>query len=311
MKVGITGADGFIGSRLCDYIETQGHASIRCVRAGAGAGSDRRVIGSDFDVHRMSVALSGVEAVVHLAARAHILKETEVDPEGAYHRDNVILTRTLAKAAVLAGVKRFVFVSSIGVNGSKTYQVPFSEPDPPVPTELYAQSKLVAENVLWDISSKTGLEVVIIRPPLVYGPGAGGNFQRLIRLSASGWPLPIEGVVNRRSLIGVTNLCDFISLCVTHARAANQLFLIAEPVSYSTAEIVTAVRCALGMPKRMFYIAPFFLGLIVRMLGKGPEFDKFCGSLEISSSKARTLLGWCPRVTFEEEVFRSAQAIIR
>lgn len=298
----VTGADGFIGGALCSCLEAAGYAVIRIVRKQKGPGANRRVVADLASSNFLDSALDGADAIFHLAGRAHVLRETDADPAVAYERNNVIATERLVRAACQAGVRRFVFLSSIGVNGNQTDGFAFTESDVPAPVELYARSKLRAEELLKNFCRQTSLELVIVRPPLVYGPGAAGNWQRLVRLAASGWPLSIGSVGNKRSLIGVRNLCDFLVVCAVHPAAVDEVFLVAEPRAYSTCELLSSVSRALGRPDPLLRVPVGILRLLAIAIGKRAMFDKLCGSLEVSSEKARRLLGWAPKVTFEDEL---------
>lgn len=304
--IAVTGADGFIGAAVCGRLEGAGHEVVRIVRRRQGEGVNRRVV-EDLAKADLVPVLEGSNVVLHLAGRAHVLVETLEDPAKAFERENVLVTARVAEAAVRAKVKRLVFVSSIGVNGSQTYGSPFRESDVPAPVEPYAQSKLRAEKVLASVAERSSLECVIVRPPLVYGPGAPGNFARLVRWAARGLPLPSMALNNRRSLIGVQNLCEFLELCCEARSAAGHTFLVAEPELYSTAQIVTALAKALNKPSRVLFAPPALLRLGAMLIGKRQELEKLCCSLEVSSEKARRLLGWKPRVSFDEEMSRVAQ----
>jgi nucleoside-diphosphate-sugar epimerase len=292
-------------------MEEQGARVLRIVRRGQGPGRERRVSGNLETASDLEGVLAGAGCVVHLAARAHVLNETESDPVAAFQRANVEATQRLARAAVAAGVRRFVFVSSIGVHGNATCGTPFTELDEPAPTELYARSKLQAEQALRVLAAETGLEVVVVRPPLVYGPGAEGNFHRLVRLAASGVPLPLGSIRNRRSLIGVDNLAQFLVLCCRHPAAAGQVFIAAEPDVHSTPGLIAALADALGRPDRIFPCPEALLRAGAVLLGRGAEFAKLCGSLEASSAKARELLQWQPATPFVEQLRRIAAAYLR
>jgi nucleoside-diphosphate-sugar epimerase len=300
----VTGADGFIGSTLCAALEEQHFPVARIVRRPDGLGRDRRVADLQ-SVHDFAGLLRDANVIVHLAGRAHVLRETQADPDAAFRRLNVDVTVRLAEAAAAAGVRRFVFVSSIGVNGNQTQGSPFTESNEPAPVEPYARSKLEAERALMEFCSRHDLEWVIVRPPLVYGPGAKGNFQRLVQLAASGVPLPLGSIRNRRSLIGVENLADLLILCATHPAAAGQTFLAAEPEVHSTAELISSLASALGRPNRVFGFPVGVLRACAATLGRRAEFEKLCGSLEISPHKAQQRLGWRPRVTFADQIARS------
>jgi UDP-glucose 4-epimerase len=307
----ITGADGFIGRRLCSLMEEQGVEVLRIVRRTQGPGRERRVAGSLETATDLESVLAGAECVVHLAARAHVLHEVDADPAVAFQRANVEATQKLARAAVAAGVRRFVFVSSIGVHGNATYGTPFTELHEPAPAELYARSKLQAEQALSALAAATGLELVIVRPPLVYGPGAEGNFRRLLRLAASGVPLPLGAIRNRRSMIGVDNLAHLLVLCSRHPTAAGQVFIAAEPEVHSTPGLIAALAEALGRPSRIFRFPEKLLHAGAALIGRGGEFAKLCGSLEASSAKARDLLQWQPSTSFVEQLRRVAAEYLR
>ncbi len=309
--VAVTGGDGFIGARLCSLLEAQGVRAIRLVRNQQGPGADRRVIGNLEAASNLDAALAGTECVVHLAARAHVLRETDPDPAAAFHQTNVEATLHLARAAVRARVRRFVFASSIGVHGNATHGAPFTEEHDPAPVEPYAQSKLLAEQSLRTLAAETGLELVIVRPPLVYGPGAAGNFRRLLQLAASGIPLPLGSLRNRRNLIGVDNLAEFLALCCRHPAAPGQSFIAAEEEVHSTPGLIAALASALGRPNRIFRCPEGLLRAGATILGRGAEFAKLCGSLEASSAKARNMLGWRAQISFEEQLHRAAAAYLQ
>ena len=302
--IAVTGADGFIGAPLSVALEAQGFAVARIVRKAQGPGRDRRV--ADLRaVQDYAALLRDVSIVVHLAGRAHVLNETEADPRAVFRSINVDATMRLAEAAACAAVRRFVFVSSIHVNGVQTHGLPFTEEDDPAPREPYGQSKLEAERALVDFCGGRPMELAIVRPPLVYGPGVKGNFQRLVRLAASGLPLPLGGIHNRRNLIGLENLVDLLILCATHPAAAGQVFLAAEPQARSTADLIATLAQALGRPDRVFNFPVGVLRACATAIGRGADFEKLCGSLEVSSLKAQRVLGWAPRMTFAEQIARS------
>ena len=309
--VAVTGADGFVGARLCSLLEGQGTRAVRLVRNEKGPGADRRVTGNLETATNLDEVLAGVDCVVHLAGRAHVLRETEADPVAAFHRTNVEATLHLARAAVRARVRRFVFASSIGVHGNATHGTPFTEQHQPEPVEPYARSKLQAEQSLLSLAAETGLDLVVVRPPLVYGPGAAGNFRRLLRLAASGVPLPLGSIRNRRNLIGVDNLAEFLALCCRHPAARGQIFIAAEAEVHSTPGLISALASALGRPNRIFRCPAGLLRACATMLGRRGEFTKLCGSLEASSAKARDMLGWRTATSFDEQMRRVAAAYVQ
>jgi nucleoside-diphosphate-sugar epimerase len=250
--------------------------------------------------------LKNVEVVVHLAARAHILKEKSADPLGDFRQVNLEGTLNLALQAAKSGVKRFVFISSVGVNGSQT-QIghSFSEVDQPNPHNAYAISKLEAEQGLLRISNESGLEVVIIRPPLVYGLNAPGNFGSLLRAVHRGWPLPLGAVHNQRSLVALDNLVDFIITCINHPQAANQTFLVSDGQDLSTSELVRCMAQVAGLSAHLLPVPVWALKAGASLLGRGDVVQRLCGNLQIDISKARSLLGWVPPVSVEEGLRRA------
>ncbi|MCK4825734.1 NAD-dependent epimerase/dehydratase family protein, partial [bacterium] len=247
----VTGANGFIGKRLVQILSERGHSVCRCTR-NYSEYSDIAVgeIGPDTD---WKDAVDGVSTVIHLAGRAHVLNETVIDPLVEFRRTNVEGTLTLAQHSVHARVKRFIYISSIGVNGVQSSR-PFMDSDTPHPIEPYAISKYEAECGLRQIAKSSDMDVVIIRPPLVYGANAPGNFGRLMRVAYKGVPLPLGAVHNKRSLVALDNLVDFIVTCVGHPAAANQTFLISDGEDISTTELLQRLRLSLRVPIRLFPI---------------------------------------------------------
>jgi nucleoside-diphosphate-sugar epimerase len=240
-----------------------------------------------------------VDVVVHLAARVHALRDETVDSWEEYRRVNVKGTQALASAAVEHGVHRLVFVSTAKVNGESTPGGRFSEGDPPDPQDPYAESKWEAEEELHSLALKTGLEIVIVRSPLVYGPGVRANFLRLMKLVERPIPLPMPDIRNRGSLIGVANLADFLARCVGHPEAANETFLVSDGEDVSTRELVARIARALGCAARFLPVPELALRLVARLAGKEAVADRLFGSLVINSDKARRKLGWKPPVTLD------------
>ena len=253
-----------------------------------------------------SRALNGVAAVVHCAARVHIMHDTEADPLTAFRTVNVEGTLNLARQAADAGVKRFVFISSVKVNGEHTAPgIPFIETDAPNSQDAYGQSKHEAEQGLHRIAAETGMEVVIIRPPLVYGTGVKANFAALMRAVQRGWFLPLGAVHNQRSLVVLDNLVDFIVTCITHPQAANQTFFVSDGQDLSTTELVRGMARAAGVPARLLPVPVWVLQAGARLLGKEDAVQRLCGNLQVDISKARRLLGWVPPVSVEEGLRRA------
>jgi nucleoside-diphosphate-sugar epimerase len=306
VKVVVTGADGFIGAPTCQVLEQRGHLVRRVVRREQGPGQDRATVPDLAALREWSPILQGADAVVHLAARAHVMRETG-DPAEEFRRNNVDVTQRLIEAAIACGVRRFVFVSSIGVNGASTQARAFSETDEPNPIEPYARSKLACEQLLRSIPPAAGVEVAIVRPPLVYGPGAKGNLLRMLGLVASGLPLPLASVRNRRSLLAVDNLAEALALCLELPAAANQTFVLAEPDVRSTPEIFAALSAGMARGSRLFHFPVGLLRNASRLIGAAGTFDKLCSSLEVNAGKAYRELEWRPRPLFEEVMATTAR----
>jgi nucleoside-diphosphate-sugar epimerase len=310
MKVLVTGATGFIGHALLAQLVELEHIQVLALSRQAPTESVTGVKylhGWDLTSKtRWQLELAGVHALVHTAARAHVLNDRVADPLAEFRRVNVVGTLQLVKKAAEMGVKRFLYVSSIGVNGvqSASGEV-FSEKDIPNPNNAYAISKWEAEQGLLQIAAESGLEVVIIRPPLVYGHNAPGNFGSLIRAVQRGWPLPLGAVNNQRSLVGLDNLVDFIVTCLTHPRAANQTFLVSDGQDLSTTDLVRGMAQAAGVPARLLPVPVWALQAGATLLGRGDAVQRLCGNLQVDISKARNLLGWVPPVSVEEGLWRA------
>jgi len=249
--------------------------------------------------------LFGITTVVHLAARVHVMHDTEADPLMAFRVVNVEGTLNLTRQAAAAGVKRFVFISSVKVNGELTQSGrAFTEADSPDPQDAYGLSKHEAEQGLRQLAVDTGMEVVIIRPPLVYGPGVKANFAALMRAVQRGWPLPLGAVPNQRSLVALSNLVDFIVTCIAHPQAANQTFLVSDGQDLSTTELVRGMARAAGVPARLLPVPVWALQAGATLLGKGGAVQRLCGNLQVDISKARQLLGWVPPISIDEGLRR-------
>lgn len=302
----ITGANGFVGKRLCDALSALGCPLLGIVRTGAVnmafPAMDVGEINNDTD---WSLALPGATTVVHLAARVHVMKERLANPLSAFFAVNVEGTLNLARQAAASGVKRFVYISSIKVNGERTQPgLPFTEMDEPKPTDDYALSKLEAERGLHKIALETDMDLVIVRPPLIYGPGVKANMAALVSAVQKGWPLPLGAIHNRRSLIAVDNLVDFVLICTTHSLAANQTFLVSDGHDLSTTELIQGISRAANMPDRLMPIPVGVLKFMGCMVGKCDVVGRLCDNLQIDSSKARTLLDWTPPISVKEGLRR-------
>ena len=310
MKVLLTGATGFVGSRVLHRL-MDGHthqvvAALRHDYTGLPAGCDTTLIEGLTTSADWSVALNGVDVVIHLAARVHVMRESASDPLAEFRRVNVAGTLNLAQQAAAAGVRRFVYISSIGVNGnSTTWGHAFTADDTPNPHDPYSLSKYEAEMVLRQVSAETGMEVVIIRPPLIYGYGAPGNFGRLVKLVARAVPLPLASVRNRRSLMGLDNLVDFVLTCTHHLGAANETFLVSDGDDMSTPDLVRRMASAMDLPARLFPTPSIVIMILARIIGRRSIADRLCNSLQVDISKTYTLLGWKPPFTVDEGLRRA------
>jgi len=306
MKVLVTGANGFVGSVFCPHLAALGHEVVPTVRRPRENFHERIV----YDEASWRTALKGCDSVIHLAARAHVMQDQELDRLQAFRLNNVTTTIDLANRAVEMGVRRFVFMSTIKVNGEET--VPgcsFSPDDPAAPKDPYAISKWEAEQGLFEIAQRTGLEVVIIRSPLVYGPGVKGNFASLIKWTKIGIPLPLGAVHNRRSMIALDNLVNFTALCAdidASPNAKGQVFLVSDGEDVSTAELLRRVAKAYRCSSRLFSVPVGLMCLAARWMGKSSLADRLFRSLVIDDSKARQMLGWHPPVSMYEQLQKMA-----
>lgn len=316
MKALITGADGFVGRALAAHMSTQRHQVRTAVReprlefANLAAQHNWVLVsvGEIGPAAKWLPALNGVEAVVHLAARVHVMRDRAVDPLAEFRLVNVQGTERLAQMAAAAGVRRFVFLSSIKVNGDETPSgVPYQADDPLAPSDAYGISKREAEDALWQLANETEMEVVVVRPPLVYGPGVKGNFLTMMRWLSRGVPLPLGAIHNKRSLVGLDNLVDLIVRCIEHPAAANQIFLAGDGEDLSTTELLTRMGFALGRPARLVPVPAWMLTTAASLIGKNELSRRLCGSLRVDISKTRALLDWTPPVSVDEGLRATAQ----
>lgn len=300
----VTGASGFVGEALVRKLAAAGHAVTGVSRHGAEVNRpDMNCVKRYEDAAPL---MAGHACLVHLAARVHVMNDAAQDPLAAFRAANVTLTLNLARQAAAAGIKRFVFISSIKVNGEATLPgQPFTEHDAFAPQDPYGVSKMEAEQGLRQIAAETGLEVVIIRPPLVYGPGVRANFAALMQAVARGVPLPLGAINNRRSLVALDNLLDLIVTCLSHPAAANQTFLVSDGEDLSTPELVRRMARAVGKPARLLPVPLWLLDAGARLLGKQDQLQRLSGSLQLDISKNRDLLGWQPPINVNEGLRRT------
>ena len=305
----VTGASGFVGSSLLHRLAGEGRAVRGAYRHDVPtlpAGVQGIAAGDLGATQDWRLALDGVAAVVHTAARVHVMQDAARDPLTEYRRVNVKGTLNLARQAAASGVKRFVFLSSVKVNGEFTPSgCSFHAADVPAPEDAYGLSKLEAEQGLMELARETGMEVVIIRPPLVYGPGVKGNFSSMMRWVLKGVPLPLGAVQNKRSLVALENLVDFIALCADperSPRAANEVFLVSDGEDVSTTELFCKVARAHGVKARLLPVPASLIKAVANLLGKGAVADRLLGSLVVDNSKARDQFCWTPVISMDEQL---------
>jgi nucleoside-diphosphate-sugar epimerase len=311
MNILVTGAAGFVGRALCASLAAAGHSVHAAVRNTAGAPAETasvRPVGDLATFDAWAPLLHGIDAVVHLAARVHVMRDTAADPQAAFDAVNATATERLARACARAGVRRFVFFSSVKVNGEATGQRAFTETDPPAPADPYGRSKLAAERAIARVAGDGGLEPVVLRPPLVYGPGVGGNVMRLMRLIEHGVPLPLGAVRNRRSMVSVWNLTDAALACVANPRAAGRTFLVSDGDDLSTPRMITELARGMDRRPRLLPVPPRLLRAAAALLGRQAEIDRLCGSLQVDASAIRHTLAWTPPVTADEGLRRTGRA---
>ncbi len=303
MKVLVTGANGFIGRALCAHLQHDGHQVVASVRRPCGLANEFVV---DETGSTWAHALLGCDVVIHLAGRAHVMHEESVDPLQAFRAANVDASARLASLAAQAGVRRFVFMSSIKVNGERTsLDCPFTPNDMPMPEDAYGVSKWEAEQALQSIAQTSQMELVVIRPPLVYGPGVKGNFSRLIQWVRAGIPMPLGAVHNKRSMVALDNLVTFTALCANFAespKAAGEVFLVSDGDDVSTTELLNRVARAYECKARLLPVPARFLTNAARLLGRSAVAERLLGSLTLDASKAYELLGWQPTVSMDEQL---------
>lgn len=310
-RILVTGASGFIGGALCSQMLSRG-LNVRGITRSLRnfpTGVECMSVGEIDDTTDWKEALVGCSVVIHLAARAHVMAETAEDPLAEFRRINMKGTLNLAKQAARHGVRRFIFISSIGVNGAETFTRPFFAEDVAVPHSPYAISKHEAELALKELAVKTGLEVVIIRPPLVYGPGAPGNFAAMMHWLRRGVPLPLGAIYNQRSLVALDNLVDLIITCLIHPAAANQTFLVSDGEDVSTTELLCRMGQAMNCPARLMPVPAGLLKRAAALIGKRDMAQRLCGSLQLDIQKTRQLLGWEPPFSLAQGLKKAAEKL--
>ncbi len=312
-KIMVTGPTGFIGRKLCANLRGYGYRVMGALHRRPDGGSqldnsDELVVVGNIDaMTQWSQALSEVDSVIHLAARVHVMRERATDSLAAYRATNTLGTINLARSAAAAGVRRMVFVSTIKVNGESTEDKPFKETDAPCPVDAYAISKWEAEQAILQIGRETGLEVVIVRPPLVYGPGVKGNYLRLLHMVNRGLPMPFGACHNKRSLVFLENFVDLLTHCLSQTEASGQIFLVSDGEDLSTPELVARLAKALDKSPRLIPIPPAWLEIAAKLIGKPGLYDRLCGSLQLDIDHTRKTLKWTPPVSVDEGIHRTAR----
>ncbi len=305
-RILVTGANGFVGQRLVLALLLQGY-KVSCAQRSVTHRQEKRsdceyyAVGDFTENPAWDDSLNGVDSIIHLAARVHVMQETTADPLTAFRKANVEATLKLARAAVKKNARRFIYISTVKVNGEQTRDRSFTEKDELNPLDPYARSKFEAEQELMNLGRESGMEIVIIRPVLIYGPGVKGNILRLLQLIDKGMPLPFRGVNNRRSLLALDNLIDLIILCCQHPDAANQIFLATDGNDISTERLVSL--CADGMHRRLrlFGVPIIVRRILARLFPRVKRLEqRLYGSLQADSSKAQALLSWQPPKSVEQ-----------
>lgn len=310
MKIMLTGATGFVGRALIVLLHKLGHECIGVARKELEIvpGINVQSVGDISGDIDWADLLSGVDCVVHLAARAHLLRDDASDPQLEFDRVNYHATMSLVKQAADAGVKRFVYVSSIGVHGATSENTPFTENSALIPHSFYAISKLKAEKGIQEILRSSTMEWVIVRPPLIYAADAPGNFQLLLKLVSKGFPLPFANVRNSRSMVSLTNLIDFLSCCVTHPRAAGEVFVISDGADLSIGDIVKLLAQGMGKRASLFGFPKFLIKVCATLVGRKNIYVQLFESLQVDSSKAQRLLGWRPLLSARDGLLDTGRA---
>ncbi|MCP2071234.1 UNVERIFIED_ORG: UDP-glucose 4-epimerase [Pseudomonas lini] len=307
----VTGASGFVGGAVIERLQADGEKSVIAVVRGEGR------LSAPVSIARIETFspqtqwqphLLNVDTVIHCGARVHVMNDTEADPLGAFRRVNVEGTINFARQAAAANVRRFIFISSIKVNGEGTLPGnPYTAADVPAPADPYGISKSEAEQSLKQIAQMTGMEVVIIRPVLVYGPGVKANFLSMMRWLDKGVPLPFGAINNRRSLVSIDNLVDLIVICIDHPQAANQTFLVSDGEDLSTTALLSRMARSLGKPARLIPVPSWILECGAKALGKATLSQRLCGSLQVDIEKTRALLNWTPPVSVDDALDKTAR----
>ena len=314
MKILVTGANGFIGTQLSETLAKSGHQVRNTARSIApNSLITSEMITCDLEsADNLDHLTTGCDAIVHLAGRAHVMSDDPATSESLYISANVDVTRRLAQSAARTGVKRMILMSSVKVNGElTTIDSPFTSQDRPNPQDPYGRSKTQAEQTLWDVASASGLEGVVIRPPLVYGPGVRANFASLIGIVDRGIPLPLGSIQNKRSFVSVDNLIDCIETTLQTPNAGGQTFLVSDGQDLSTPELIRAIASSLHKSPMLIPIPTALLKLAATTAGKRNAYDRLCGSLTVDIALTKQKLSWTPPFTVQDSLQRTVDAFIQ
>jgi nucleoside-diphosphate-sugar epimerase len=308
-RVLVTGSNGFVGGALCEALRRSGHQVVQArhvVPNIARHPEEIVVTGTVGPKTEWSKALTGVNQVVHLAARVHVMRDLSTNSLAEFRTVNVAGTLNLARQAAAAGVGRLVYMSSVKVNGEATLPMhAFKETDPPSPKDAYGISKDEAEQGLRKLATQVNMEIVIIRPPLVYGPEVRANFAALMRAVRAGWPLPLGAIKNSRSLVGLDNLVDFTTCCLRHPLAANETFLVSDGHDLSTPELIRRLADAGNLRARLLPVPTNWLSAGASLIRKSDALHRLCGDLKVDISKAKQVLNWSPPFSVDEGLRRT------
>lgn len=307
-RVLVTGATGFVGQVLCGQLVQSGYVVRAALRSQGATPVDigERVMIGDIATADWTQALSGVDYVLHAAARAHVLHDHRANAD-IYFETNARATARLANAAAQLGVRRFVYLSSVKVNGEENSGPAYAATDEPRPQDAYGTSKWHAEKLLMEVAEHTNMQAAIVRSPLVYGPGVKANFLRLLRWVDNGWPLPLGGVVNKRSLVSIWNLCDFLECVLRHPRAANGTWMVSDGEDLSTPDLIRRIGEAMHRQVRLLPIPVAALRVVGRLMGRQAEIARLCGSLIVDTTRTRSDLEWSAPLSVDEALARTVQ----